>query len=151
MVYNLKTATIIFKKSMNKEYIEQRANGWIEKIEQLYSFIAETLKDEPDVRYKTDQNMIMREEMMERHGVSPKQVPIFDLFVKNQLKVTFKPIGLWVIGAKGRVDILTPKGAYILADIGDDDIHPHWAVFASGRAKRKQEVFDAEFVKKLVH
>ena len=53
---------------MNKEYIEQRANGWIEKIEQLYSFIAETLKDEPDVRYKTDQNMIMREEMMERHG-----------------------------------------------------------------------------------
>lgn len=136
---------------MNKKDIEQRANGWIEKIEQLYSFVAETLKDEPNVQYKTDQNMIMHEEMMERHGISPKQVPIFDLFVKNQLKATFKPIGLWVIGANGRVDILTPKGAYILADIGDDDIHPHWTVFALGSAKRKQEVFDAEFVKKLVH
>lgn len=138
-------------KEIDKEYVEQRANGWIEKIQKLYSFITETLKDEPSVRYTIDQTMLMQEELMERYGISPKQVPIFDLFVKNQLKATFKPIGLWVIGAKGRVDILTPKGVYILADVGEDDTDPHWTVFTPGSAKTKQKVFDSEFVKKLLH
>ena len=138
------------KTKIDKDYIDKRSDGWIKKVKQLYSQIEKALKNEPGVEYKTDQMMVMREELMEEYGVPPKKVPIFDLFIAKQLKATFKPIGLWVVGAKGRIDILTNKGSYTLVDIGDDDTHPNWKVFAP-KNKGKGEPFNSDFIEKLVH
>ena len=135
---------------MDKNYIDKRSDGWIRKVEHLYSLIKDTLKNEKEVHYKTDQSMVMREELMEKYGVPPKNVPIFDLFTGNQLKATFKPIGLWVVGAQGRIDILTNIGSYILVDLGDDDAHPDWKVF-SPKNRKKAEPFNAEFIERLAY
>jgi len=135
---------------VDKEYIEQCSDGWIKKIENLYSLIKETLENNNEVQCNTNQSMTMHEGLMIEHQVLPKKVPILDLFVKNQLKATFKPIGLWVVGANGRVDILTSQGAYILVDVGEDEITPCWEVFPP--KNRKNSVpFDVAFIAKLVH
>ncbi len=138
------------KLKIDKDYIDKHSDGWIKKVEQLYSQVEEALKNKPGVEYKTDQMMVMREELMEKYGVPSKKVPIFDLFIAKQLKATFKPIGLWVLGAKGRIDILTSKGSYTLVDTGDDDAHPNWKVFAP-QNKAKGEAFNTDFIEKLVH
>ncbi len=138
------------KNKIDKKYIDKCSDGWIKKVEQLYSQIEETLKNEPEVEYKTDQMMLMREELMEKYGIPPKKVPIFDLFIAKQLKATFKPVGLWVVGAKGRIDILTQEGAYTLVDTGDDDTFPNWKVFSS-KNKGKGEPFNTNFIEQLVH
>lgn len=136
--------------NFDKPYIEKRASGWVKKVEQLYDFIKVALKNHKEVEYKTDNSMTMHEELMEQFGVQPKKVPIFDLYVEKKLIATFKPIGLWVVGAKGRMDILTKKGSYILVDIGEDETTPLWRVFTPTNRK-KGESFDAEFVNKLAH
>ena len=125
----------------DKVYIEARADGWIAKVEELYLLIKNTLKDNKDFHYKTHKNMVMREEIMEKNGVSPKNVPIFDLYKGNKLIATFQPIGLWVLGANGRIDILTENGSYILVDLSEDDTHPKWQVFSPNNRK-KGEPFD---------
>lgn len=135
---------------IDKDYIDKRSDGWVNKVDQLYSQIKDTLKNEQGVEYKTDQNMVMLEELMEKYDVPAKDIPIFDLFIENQLKATFKPIGLWVVGAKGRIDILTDKGPYMLVDLGSDDAHPDWKVF-SPENKKEGEPFNADFIERLAH
>ena len=135
---------------MDKNYIDKRSDGWIRKVEHLYFLIKDTLKNEKEVHYKTDQSKVMREELMEKYGVPPNNVPIFDLFTGNQLKATFKSIALWVVGAQGRIDILTNIGSYILLDLGDDDAHPDWKVFPL-KNRKKTESFNAEFIERLAY
>ena len=135
---------------MDKSYIEKRVNEWIMKVEQIYAFVRKALQNEPEIECKIDNSTMMYEGVMKKYEVPPKNIPIFDLYIGKQLVATFKPIGLWVIGAKGRIDILTKKGAYLLVDMSEDETTPQWKVFAPTNRKNS-ELFNEEFIRKLVH
>lgn len=141
---------MVKSQNIDKEYIDKKSDGWISKVERLYADIKDALKNDSDVRFKSEQYMVMQEELMQEYGVPPKKVPIFDLFVGNQLRATFKPVGLWVVGAKGRIDILTKEGSYILVDLGEDDAHPDWKVFTP-KNRKKGSAFNSSFIEMLVH
>jgi len=136
--------------SIDKPYVEKLANGWVDNVEKLYAFVKDVLKNDKEIGYKTNHSMMMHEELMEKFGVQPKNVPIFDLYLKKQLIATFKPIGLWVVGARGRMDIITKEGSYILVDLGNDESTPIWKVFTPTNRK-KSTSFDAQFINKLAH
>ncbi len=137
-----------------KASIDQCSDGWIEKVDKVYSFIKETLNKEAsndvkEVEYKIDTNMTVPEELVERYDAPPKNAPILDLFVEKQLIVTFKPVGPWVVGAQGLIDILTKDGSYSLVDLGEDETIPEWKVFPP-KNKGKEGPFDAQFITGLV-
>lgn len=134
---------------VDKNYIDQKSDGWIKKVEQLYAHVRQVLKNDADVHFQAEQYVLMQEEPMQEYGVPAKKVPIFDLFVGSQLKATFKPVGLWVVGAKGRVDILTKEGAYTLVDLSEDDTLPNWQVFTP-QNRRRGSTFDAAFISTLI-
>ena len=134
--------------TMDKDDIDKSSEGWIDKVERLYSEIKDALKNDLNVVCKSEQHMLMQEGLMQKHGVPPKQVPILDLFVGDKLKATFKPIGRWVIGANGRIDIITQEGAYILVDLGEDGAHPDWKVFTP-KNRRKGIKFNSKFIEML--
>lgn len=92
----------------------------------------------------------MYEELMDTFGVPPKNVPIFDIYIKKKLIATSKSIGLWVIGAAGRIDIFTKKGSYILVDMSENESTPLWRVFTP-QNRKKGESFDEAFISKLVY
>lgn len=129
--------------------VEQHSNNWIKKVEQLYSFVKDVLKNEKKINFKTDDSMVMYEELMDKYGISPKSIPILDLYIGKQLHATFKPIGLWVLGANGRIDILTRKGAHTLVDLSEDEENPQWKIF-SPQNRKKAKSFDAQFINELV-
>ncbi len=134
---------------INKPYIERRANDWVKKVKTLYSFVKIALVNHKEIECKSSENMVMHEEPMEKFGVSPKDVPIFDLYMDKKLIATFKPVGLWVIGSKGRIDILTKAGAFILADVSEDEEQSEWKVYTPENRK-KGESFNEGFIDKLV-
>jgi hypothetical protein len=136
--------------NIDKPYIEERANKWIEKVDNLYKIVKDALKNDTEIECRTDNNIVMYEELMNQFGVLPKNVPIFDIYIRKQLIATFKPIGLWVTGAAGRIDILTKKGSYILVDMSENESTPLWKVFTP-QNRKKGESFDEEFISKLVH
>lgn len=58
-------------------------------------------------------------------------------------------MGLWVIGANGRIDILTKSGAYILVDVGEKEGPSNWKVYAPKNRKKGVD-FDNKFIAELI-
>lgn len=134
---------------INKEYIEERVNDWVQRINTVYSLVKSSLSNVQGVQCTEDKKTQMHEDLMQKYEVSPIVLPILDVNKGNELIASFKPIGLWVIGANGRIDILTRNGSYILVDIADKKAVPDWRVYTP--TNRKESVaFNKEFLSGLV-
>jgi hypothetical protein len=75
----------------------------------------------------------MREEMMERFGVAERKQPTLSVRSPTGGEIWIKPKGLWVIGANGRVDIYSRKGAFTLVDVADTFQMPQWVLHRIGK------------------
>jgi hypothetical protein len=54
--------------------------------------------------------------LMRRFDVSPREMPVFELRSGPERVMRIQPKGLWIIGANGRVDLITKATAPILVD-----------------------------------
>ncbi len=121
---------------IDKSYVQRRVDDWIKRLEELRALIAAWAGQNG---WKTsDLTVAMDEELMQNHNIPAKQVPGLTLTgPKNEL-VSLKPKGLWVIGANGRVDLYSPKGAYLLVDIADHFQPAKWVLYRPGDRKEGQ-------------
>lgn len=134
---------------IDKPYIESRVQDWVLRINNIYSFVKETLSSMKGIEFSETKNVSMHEELMQKYNVSPVNLPILEIRNNTGLIDSFKPIGLWVIGANGRIDILTKRGAYILVDTSDKGTQSKWKVYTP--ENRKESInFDENFIKNLV-
>ena len=135
---------------IDKEYIENRVKDWKERLAELYKNVEQALSDHREIAYKKDRMTTMNEELMQKFDVHPEQIPLLDIYKNDVLIATFKPIGLWVIGANGRVDILTKKGSYIVVDTSDKGAAPSWKVYTPENRKQGIEL-DKNFLEKIIN
>jgi len=126
--------------------VEYEVNHWITQVKDLYSFIKGVLADS-NIEFKTSTKIEIYEREMKEHDISPKDVPILDLYRDKNLIATFKPLGLWVIGGRAKIDVLTKKGGFILTDTGNNEAQPEWKVLTSD----KNNDFDKKFILELVN
>ena len=117
------------RKPVNKVHVQRRVKDWKSRVSNLYKDIQNWLADKPEYTLVSGHPMRMFEELMEQFGVQPLDVDTADLFKDSHLLLTFKPKGLWVIGANGRVDIISRKGSYILVDYSDQFEKPKWHIY----------------------
>jgi hypothetical protein len=68
----------------------------------------------------------MNEELMQRFGVQPIELPILKIFRKQLAIATLFPVGLWVTGANGRIDLLTAKDSASIVNTSDDPDLARW-------------------------
>jgi hypothetical protein len=135
--------------NIDKACIEERVKEWKRRLESLYAFVEEPLAALKGVRCEKKRQVTMYEELMQNFDVNSQQLPILDIYRNETLIVSFKSIGLWVIGANGRIDILTEKGAYILVDKAKFGQPAEWNVF-SPQNRRSGSPFDSSFILELV-
>ena len=64
-----------------------------------------------------------------------RQLPILRVRKAGKEVLTFKPYGLWVIGANGRIDLFGRDGSYFLVDRATGFQPPQWHVFGSSDRK----------------
>lgn len=134
---------------INKEYIENRVEDWRQRIEFVFSLVKNSLSGNSDIEFAEHKTVQMNEELMQKFGISPVSLPVLEVKRKGVLVASFKPIGLWVIGANGRIDILTKEGSYILVDLEGKDKPSDWRVYTP-KNRKKSIPFDKEFVLRLV-
>ncbi len=86
---------------------------------------------------------------MHRFGIDPETVPAMAVRLGRH-RASFIPMGLWVIGSNGRVNINTGKNQYILLDLGGDDGETtQWTVV--NPSERKQRIsLDRNTLAKLI-
>lgn len=134
---------------IDKPDIEGRVEDWLQRLAALYTFVERTLENSENIECKSTKHMTMHEELMQKFDVEPKRVPILDIYKSKTVIASFKPVGLWVIGANGRVDILTKSGAFILVNVADKGEKSDWKVY-SPQNRRKGTDFDVTFIEELV-
>ena len=111
---------------ITKEHIERRVDDWAERITKLYSLIKEWLAPIPSYEIRERNDVRMYEELMQKNDVPERVLSSLDIYHEGSIVATIKPIGLWIIGANGRVDILLKGGAVMLVDISDRFDSPKW-------------------------
>lgn len=134
---------------IDKPYIESRVTDWLQRIGQIYDSVRNTLGNVRNIECLTTRKVVMHEELMQKYNVAPTDVPILDINKSDKLLASFKPIGLWVIGANGRIDILTKDGAFILVDVSEKGAQSNWKVYTP-KNRKDGRIFDSSFINDLV-
>ncbi len=131
--------------TISKEDVEKRIKDWTSRLSDLYSSIKEWLDSVPSYEVRERSDVEMYEELMQKHGIPPKALKSLDVYYGGRIIAAIKPIGLWIIGANGRVDILFKDGAVILIDESDRFQTPRW--ISHKRPKRNKGVkFDKNYM-----
>lgn len=128
---------------ITKEHIQKRIIDWVRRLDNLYSDISAWLVNMSGYSVKTAESIKMYEELMDKYGVKPIKLKTLTVLKDKKIILTVKPIGLWVVGANGRVDILTSKESYILLDMSEKFYIPVWTLFKHDK-KRKGLTFGKE-------
>lgn len=132
---------------VTKESVEERVAEWKRRLRSLYAEVR-TWGKQNAWSVSDDATVGMNEELMQRTGVSPTNQPVLRLDGPKGYAL-FKPKGLWVIGANGRIDLYTSKGAYVLVDLADYGASPRWTIFRTSD-KREGIAFTPEVIEGLV-
>lgn len=117
---------------INKPHVEKRVQDWKNRIAELYSNIAIWLNGS-EYSVKPGPKLTMHEEMMFKFGVAPTEIDTIDIYKGNNYLLSFKPVGLWMIGANGRIDLLMKNESYILIDFADRFKPPQWKLVSNNK------------------
>ncbi len=112
-----KTSEGIFERNRVVDEVE----NWVQRIERLYEQVREWIGDKGDLRLERTRTVTMSEEMMQKFAVTDRELPILDVLRGDQVVISFVPRGLWLIGAWGRIDIITKERTWILVAIKKDN------------------------------
>ena len=114
---------------VDRKHIEKRVNDWKKRVSDLYSTIRIWLR-ETDYTLRQGPKSTMYEELMSQFGMPATEVETADVYKDKTFILTIKPKGLWIIGANGRIDILSTKGSFMLIDQAEQFQTPQWKLLA---------------------
>lgn len=116
------------EKKVDRQQVEKRVRDWKKRVTDLYSTIKLWLKDS-EYSLKSGSKLTMYEELMSQFNIPATDIDTADIYKDKNFVLTIKPKGLWIIGANGRIDILTTKGNYLLVDNAEQFEVPKWKLF----------------------
>lgn len=91
-----------------------RVADWEERLATFFSQIAAWIVERPSLSVDQTRSVTMSEELMRNYAVPDRELPILDVLENGEAAASFVPRALWIIGADGRVDLITRSGTDIL-------------------------------------
>jgi hypothetical protein len=139
---NTKLALDVWEKStegiFERSRVEAEVEGWVSRINTLYNTVQEWLRDEAGLRFERTRRVTMSEELMQLFAVTDRDLPLLDVFSGDQIIASFVPRGLWLIGAWGRIDVITNNVTTALVGIRNnpnDDETFEWRLPKDGNRR----------------
>jgi len=111
----------------------KRIDDWVKRLGQLRQRVDGWISERPDKDLHADDApaVPMREYLMQQYNIPERSMPAFRVLKRDKQLALFRPVGLWVIGANGRVDVFTGKAAPILVDSARPFEEPAWKLYMS--------------------
>lgn len=113
---------------LDSNEVEQRVAEWRQHILVLFKDMTEwSIRNE----YATDQTqtVLMDEELMQLFAVPAVHLPVLKVLKGRSTVATIVPVGLWVIGANGRLDVLTATTTAMITNASADPNAVRWLVY----------------------
>jgi hypothetical protein len=130
---------------ITKEDLELRIQNWLKRIHDLYSQIRQWLSHE-DYKIKMRTDLEINEELMRDFHIPPRKMESLDILKNDKIIISLKPYGLWVIGANGRIDMLTSKGNYVIVDSSEAFEAPSWKMYSPQNPLKKENLTKEKFL-----
>ena len=134
---------------IDSNHIMKRIEDWEKRVNELMKNIVEWARGHPEWQIEQG-NMIQREEhLMKKYGVPPRSLPTLNMYNRGR-RISIVPSALWIVGANGRVNMITNSSLYILVDRGGEEGNPSDWHYSTPDTKPHTKPFDKEaFVKIL--
>jgi hypothetical protein len=97
----------------HRSQVLQEVDEWAARLISLYANI-DGWASKVGLGVERTRSVTMSEELMQTFAVPDRTLPILDIVQGDQPIVSFVPNGLWIIGAHGRVDVITRQGTRIV-------------------------------------
>ena len=134
--------------TFERQRVVQEVEDWLRRIEQLYANVQDWLRDVRDLKFEQTRHVIMSEEMMHEFAVMERELAILDVIRDNEVVISFVPRGLWLIGAWGRIDLISKNRTTTLIAIKKDDSY-EWRL-AEQYNRRETRIFDKSALLELM-
>ena len=133
---------------LSKEYVQRRVDDWLNRLNQLFC-LNRNWAGQQGWSIDDSGGTELNQDTMREVGVPPVVQPVQRLDTLDGSYALFRPKGLWVIGANGRIDLYTSKGAFVLIDRADALKNPVWRLFRSS-AERGGVAYEPALLTELV-
>lgn len=135
---------------IDQDYILRRATDWGKRVHGLIAQISTWSETLQNIQVRPSRKLPMHEGLMKDFKVPMQELETADVLKNGKLIIAVKPFGLWIIGANGRVDMLSAKGNYILIDEAEHFKPPQWKIFLNND-RQKGIPFDIEAFKQITN
>jgi hypothetical protein len=122
---------------------------WEKSIRELYKVVPTWYSDISGITFESLRTVCMSEEMMQKFAVSDRELPILDVVLGDQVLASFVPRGLWLIGAWGRIDIITPTQTRVLVMLPDKNEALEWRLVSRDN-RRETQPLTKELMRQLL-
>lgn len=118
---------------LDTELVQRRVLDWQGRVAGLFEQVRNWLAaGNGELTVDTQSTTRMHEELMRKFAVEPVELPILQVLRNKRSILTFKPYGLWVVGANGRVDITGTQWSGFMVDTANHFEPARWYVYGPG-------------------
>ena len=121
---------------MDTPYINKRVSDWQNRVQELIKTLKEWTKDNSSIDVIPARKQKMYEEMMKAFEVPMREIESADIQKNGKTIIVLKPFGLWIMGANGRVDLLTATKNFVLVDESDKFKNSKWKLYLENDKKK---------------
>ena len=137
------------RENVTQDYIIQRINDWEDRITLLINNMCEWVTERPEWKVEKSSVIQRNEYLMKEYDVKPRKLPAINFYNKGE-RIYFLSSALWIVGANGRINIVTNSKLYILVDRDGKDGAPSNWEYTALDAKIKTKPFDKEAFLKIL-
>jgi len=143
------TGQIVESQELTKEDAIKRIEDWKNRLSKLYTDVEEWITDFGTYTTERIKDVRMYEEFMHRFSLQAELLESLDIRKETELVATLRPVGLWIIGANGRVDILLYSGSVFLVDQAEQFTPSNWVAYSKENNMNGERFTKATFQRLL--
>jgi hypothetical protein len=130
---NIESLTIEY---MDTLYVKKRVEDWAQRVHDLIEILTIWANGKENIEIRASRKQKMDEGMMKDFGVPMHEIDSADVLKNGQIIMALKPFGLWIIGANGRIDLLTGSKNFVLVDESLKFQEPKWKLYLKDDKKQ---------------
>jgi hypothetical protein len=124
----------------DRQHVVAEVEDWLDRVDDFYKQVQTWLEDQSGLRFEQTRSVTMSEELMQKFAVVDRELRVLDVIRDEQVIVSFVPRGLWLIGAWGRIDMITRDRTITVVAIKENG-HYEWK-FAPSDNRYQLSVLD---------
>lgn len=115
-----------FEDEIDRAHVEKRVEDWEKRVADLYVMVGSWLSD----GWSTEKvgAVAFDDRLMQLFGIKARRIPILALKRHGQIQARLEPRELWIIGANGRVDLISTNKHFVIMDHAENFGMPDWQI-----------------------